>query len=239
MLLLARRDWRDKLHLMEKAGLNDVRVFDVSDDDGTNSFLFEIEIAPSGLALSAIQPIRYLFSCPSEKIKTTWLEAYRNITQINIRSKRLSETTNISSSGVDEEDEEEDFSITSTLGSAASLGGSVAGISRFSSRKTLKEKDKEREEERKKLISEKAIDKAKIEQLTTQLSAVEEKLIEVEKKLKEKEKKFSEMEKTFRDSVNDFKVQESKMLEVHRSLEASEKSKKDELNALRRVVSGM
>ncbi|KAJ3129212.1 cytochrome c oxidase subunit 1 [Nowakowskiella sp. JEL0407] len=241
MILLARKDWRDKLHLMEKAGLNDIRVFDVNEEENStvsDEFLFEIEIAPTGVALSAIQPTRYLFSCPSEKSKVSWLEAYKNITQINVRSKRLSETNggnnfSTSSVGVDGlEDEEEDELMTTTTGSHANI--SVNALARFSTAgRRIKEDDKKKS----------LVEKIKIDGLNAQISLLEEKLSQSELNNKKLETDLQELTSKMERSIQDFQslqTEKVKQAEAYaKASAAAEKSKQEEIDALRRVVSTM
>ncbi|KAJ3092833.1 cytochrome c oxidase subunit 1 [Quaeritorhiza haematococci] len=99
LIIVARKDWRDKYHLIEKASLRDCRVCDVRDDsaEGTaNIHMFEIEVGSveedEMRGLSG-EPTRYLFACNSKSVKQGWLDAYRNLTQLSIRSKHVSEAT--------------------------------------------------------------------------------------------------------------------------------------------------
>jgi chromosome segregation ATPase len=95
LLILARKDWRDKHHVIEKSTLKDIRVSDISEIAGDGSGLLEIEILPS----SAFDPPnRYIVSTASSDDKMTWLEAYKSLARYHVKSKNLADVTMTSSS---------------------------------------------------------------------------------------------------------------------------------------------
>ncbi|KAJ3055168.1 Myosin 10A, isoform D [Rhizophlyctis rosea] len=105
LLILARKDWRDKYHLIDKAALRDVRMADVSDDAGSNlTNYMELEIVPTDGGQS---PDRYLLSTQTQAAKHSWLDTYRNLTQLAVRTKRLSETKSSSSAQLHSDNEDD------------------------------------------------------------------------------------------------------------------------------------
>ncbi|KAJ3041574.1 Intersectin-2 [Rhizophlyctis rosea] len=105
LLILARKDWRDKYHLIDKAALRDVRMADVSDDAGSNlTNYMELEIVPTDGGQS---PDRYLLSTQTQQAKQSWLDTYRNLTQLAVRTKLLSETNSSSSAQMHSDNEDD------------------------------------------------------------------------------------------------------------------------------------
>ncbi|KAJ3196726.1 cytochrome c oxidase subunit 1 [Irineochytrium annulatum] len=99
LIMLARKDWRDKYHLIEQSSLRNCRVSDVS-EEGDQGSLFEIEILPAGAtAASPMSPgppmKRFLLSASSKHAKMGWLDAYKSVADAAVRRKHLSETSEI------------------------------------------------------------------------------------------------------------------------------------------------
>ncbi|KAJ3259155.1 Rho guanine nucleotide exchange factor 4 [Boothiomyces macroporosus] len=99
MLILARKDWRDKHHVIEKTALKDIRVSDISETSGGqgvgSTLLLEIEI----LATSEYdQPNRYIIALASIQEKQTWLDAYKSLVRYIVKSKNINDITMTSSS---------------------------------------------------------------------------------------------------------------------------------------------
>ncbi|KAJ3276081.1 Myosin 10A, isoform D [Terramyces sp. JEL0728] len=99
MLILARKDWRDKHHVIEKTALKDIRVCDISETLGSqgngSTQLLEIEI----LATSEYdQPNRYIIAHSSIQEKQTWLDAYKSLVRYIVKSKNINDITMTSSS---------------------------------------------------------------------------------------------------------------------------------------------
>ena len=99
LLVLARKDWREKLHLVDKSALSNCHVCDIIDDsidppDSLNHMI-ELEIGTSASISEGVSsnPNRYLIEFNSKETKTAWIDAFKSLTQVNvIKSKRLSET---------------------------------------------------------------------------------------------------------------------------------------------------
>lgn len=106
LIIIARKDWRDKYHLIEKAGFRQCRVSDVRENPSEPpQYLLEIEI---GENLDSKDVNRYLFSCTHKVAKQVWLDAYRNVSQISVNSKEFSEISASNVDGGDSDDEEDD-----------------------------------------------------------------------------------------------------------------------------------
>ncbi|KAJ3333516.1 hypothetical protein HDU76_007282 [Blyttiomyces sp. JEL0837] len=93
LIIIARKDWRDKYHLIEQASLRHCRVCDVAEEGDQGAF-FEIEVLPAAGSSSSPhgQQKRFLIVAPSKQVKGSWLEAYRSVALAAIRKKKLSET---------------------------------------------------------------------------------------------------------------------------------------------------
>ncbi|KAH6585062.1 hypothetical protein BASA61_007134 [Batrachochytrium salamandrivorans] len=107
IVILARKDWRDKNHVIEKTPLKDIRVSeiienDVTQDSGVTSLL-EIEILPTS---EYDPPNRYVLAAATINEKVSWLEAYKSLAKHVIKSKQISDVAMTSSSrdGGDDED---------------------------------------------------------------------------------------------------------------------------------------
>jgi hypothetical protein len=85
LLILARKDWRDKNHVIEKTPLKDIRVSDIFDKDPSSAIL-EIEILPN---TDLDPPNRYVISTLTPADKSTWLEVYRALSKSTVRSKDI------------------------------------------------------------------------------------------------------------------------------------------------------
>ncbi|TPX37626.1 hypothetical protein SmJEL517_g00698 [Synchytrium microbalum] len=107
ILILARKDWRDKYHLIEKASIRVCHVWDVKGETPNGLHLFEMLIGPEESDGS-----RYLFGVAPD-IKKQWLETYSKLTQLKIQTKALADVNTDVKAGAhnaaddDEDDDEE------------------------------------------------------------------------------------------------------------------------------------
>ena len=87
LIVVARKDWRDKYHLVEMAPLAAVRLSDVRSKN-QNQHLFEIEMPPqetgSGIPVA---PTRFTFSVTSKTAKMAWMDAVKALIDVTISSK--------------------------------------------------------------------------------------------------------------------------------------------------------
>ncbi|RKO93238.1 hypothetical protein BDK51DRAFT_30320 [Blyttiomyces helicus] len=104
LLIIARKDWRDKYHLECRAVLKNCRVAEVS-DDAEDSFAIEIEVMYFEASRT---PKRYLFCMASASTRSSWVLAYRNLTQSKVSSKRISEAWPSQLTGGEQEEPEEE-----------------------------------------------------------------------------------------------------------------------------------
>ncbi|KAJ3105907.1 Signal recognition particle [Phlyctochytrium bullatum] len=171
-----RKDWRDKLHLVEQASLRNCRVSDVSEDSNTKHF-FELEVLPAGTstATASSKAKRFLFMATSKQMKMSWLDAYKSVAEAGIRKKHFSETSALDcdlGGQSDEEDRKED--------AEGENGGA-----KVSTANEDKKKKKEEEEAKKK-----ADERAEFEKSIAELKA---KLEETEKKLQSAESNIDKL----------------------------------------------
>ena len=110
ILILARKDWRDKHHVIEKTPLKDVRVCDIIQTGDSELFLIlekqsspmlEIEILPT---CEYDQPNRYIISFFSLQDKLIWLNAYKALVKLTVRSRKIEDVIMTTSSS--EKDDE-------------------------------------------------------------------------------------------------------------------------------------
>jgi chromosome segregation ATPase len=106
LLIFARKDWRDKLHVIEKTPLKDIRVCDIAETgDTSETVLVEVEILPSS---DFDFPNRYILSLSSTAEKAAWLDAYKCLVRFHVKSKNINDITmTLSSEDKDNDDEEE------------------------------------------------------------------------------------------------------------------------------------
>ena len=117
IFILARRDWRDKHHVIEKIPLKDVRVSDILERDtslGATNFI-EVEILPASEDDSTN---RYILSFLNLIDKQTWLEGYKALVKSTVRFKNL-EDISMTSTSSDQVDDEEAEKVGTTLRSEA------------------------------------------------------------------------------------------------------------------------
>lgn len=106
LLILCRKDWREKHHVIEKTSLKDIRISDISDGNeaGGASLYLEIEVLPSS---EVDLPNRYVVATANLQDKTTWLDVYKGLVKYTVRSKILAEVAMTSPN--DEHNDEEDL----------------------------------------------------------------------------------------------------------------------------------
>ncbi|KAJ3103434.1 hypothetical protein HDU97_010180 [Phlyctochytrium planicorne] len=201
LMLIARKDWRDKLHLIEQANLRNCRVSDVA-EDGDARNLFEIEILPAGSSASSSSPgksKRFLFSASSKQAKMSWLDAYKSVAEASIRKKLLSETSiqdfDADPAASDEEDNDapkrkKDDTVRLEMESSKKSAQEDAKKKREEEAKRLEETEKNLADITTKLndaLSKIEVSDAKNSELSTKLSESESAL----QSLKEKEESLS------------------------------------------------
>ncbi|KND01548.1 uncharacterized protein SPPG_03349 [Spizellomyces punctatus DAOM BR117] len=235
LLIVARKDWRDKYHLVDQAILKDCIIADVQEkeqDAATN--LLELEINPSSDSHLAISS-RYLFSVSSPQVKQAWLDAYRSLTPANIpiRSKQLSEAGSIISN-LDLVEDEEDVVVV-TEDTAKRRASEVAARQAAKERVTELEARCDREGKRA-MEAERALEaeNAKIEELTSKLDTMEKKAIEAETRAAELSSKLSDtiaartaVEKARDEAMERLTAQEATLLAGGRRIAELEKENKE------------
>jgi chromosome segregation ATPase len=85
-----RTDWRDKYHLLEKASFRQCGVSDIQDEPDAQSLvnMFEIEVGDQDEEYD--ENAQYLFLCPTKAIKMAWIESYKNLSQLGVKTKKFS-----------------------------------------------------------------------------------------------------------------------------------------------------
>lgn len=107
MLLIVRTDWRDKYHLIEKASFRQCGVSDIQDEpDVQSANMFEIEVGEQDGEYD--ENSRYIFACPTKIAKANWIESYINVSQLAVKTKKLSMLTQSVARGSNSDDDEED-----------------------------------------------------------------------------------------------------------------------------------
>ncbi|TPX72929.1 hypothetical protein SpCBS45565_g00028 [Spizellomyces sp. 'palustris'] len=235
LLIVARKDWRDKYHLIDQAILKDCVIADVQEkeqDAATN--LLELEINPSPDSHLAISS-RYLFSVSSPQVKQAWLDAYRSLTPANIpiRSKQLSEAGSIISNLDLVEDEEDVVVVTEdTIKRRASeVAARQAAKERVTELEARSDRESKRAMEAERVLE---AEKAKIEELTSKLDTMERKAIEAEARAAELASKLSDtiaartaVEKARDEAMERLTAQEATLLAGGRRIAELEKDNKE------------
>lgn len=108
LLMIARKDWRDKYHVIEKAVLENVTVSDIDESSAayTQSSgqvgkleaqpMFEVAVRPNN-SNEEDSWKRYTFAASTHGIKFAWLDAYRQLTQTSVPVKTFCENENLAS----------------------------------------------------------------------------------------------------------------------------------------------
>ncbi|TPX39828.1 hypothetical protein SeMB42_g06228 [Synchytrium endobioticum] len=124
ILILARKDWRDKFHLIEKASIRVCQVWDVKGETPNGLYLFEMLIGPEGEDGS-----RYLFGAAPD-IKKQWLETYSKLTQLKILTKMLSDVNADAKApeAQDEDDDDDEEAATDIARKAAAASAAEAQV---------------------------------------------------------------------------------------------------------------
>lgn len=87
ILLMGRRDWRERLHLVQRSYLKDIRLRDLQDTiEAENPF--ELRFNSSN---NRDVPKKYLFSASSPSAKTAWFKTFHNLVSAGVMSKRISD----------------------------------------------------------------------------------------------------------------------------------------------------
>lgn len=104
LIIIARKDWRDKYHLIDKTTFKNSRVCDVqyeATSGNAKQFLFEIEIGDDS---DFSEANRYIFACNSNAIKSLWIESYKNLSDLGVKLKNMLDTEASASVTVDEDE---------------------------------------------------------------------------------------------------------------------------------------
>nr|KAJ3421693.1 cytochrome c oxidase subunit 1 [Polyrhizophydium stewartii] len=93
IIILARKDWRDKHHVIEKSPLKDVRVSEIIEngalmDGSVTTTMLELEILPTS---EGDFTNRYVLATTSIPDKATWLDAYKSLAKHHIKSKQIAD----------------------------------------------------------------------------------------------------------------------------------------------------
>ncbi|KAI8818432.1 uncharacterized protein EV422DRAFT_569854 [Fimicolochytrium jonesii] len=106
-LLFARKDWRDKYHLMENVLLKDCTVADVR-NKSTQAATTLLEFEQKNRDFTRPGLDRFVFLMPSLQAKQAWLEAYRTVCPlgITIQLKEINDAVDIAPVSIDDEDDE-------------------------------------------------------------------------------------------------------------------------------------
>ncbi|KAJ3412973.1 cytochrome c oxidase subunit 1 [Chytridiales sp. JEL 0842] len=198
LLVVARKDWRDKYHVVEQANLRHCRVCDVTDE--TEMPLFEIEILPASTSTTATSPTgqatkRYLLGTPTKQVKVAWLEAYRGVAMGTIKKKKLSESSSTELDAEEEKSEDEED---------------------FKRKKEQEEKEKNDAELAAKKLAEE--EKRKQEELLAQQEA---------QRKKELDEKIATYEVKLQDAVKQAEAAEAKLQALQQQMQLIEKQKED------------
>jgi chromosome segregation ATPase len=202
LLIVARKDWRDKYHLVEQANLRQCRVCDVTEDG--DQALFEIEILPAGSSATTPSPSgqhskRYLLAAPTQQVKIAWLEAYRGVAMGPIKKKKFSESSSLDVDVEEEKsDDEEDY------------------------RQKKDSEEKERIETEKKAAEEERIKQEKL-----QRDEEEKKKLEELQRRKELEDKIAQSEANLEEAVRRSETAEAKVRSFEQLVRSFEKEKEE------------
>ncbi|KAL5034607.1 Rho guanine nucleotide exchange factor 3 [Batrachochytrium dendrobatidis] len=185
IVILARKDWRDKNHVIEKTPLKDLRVSEIIENDalvenGVSTSLLELEIMPTS---EYDPPNRYVIATTAINEKVSWLEAYKSLAKHTIKSKQIGDVAMTSSNrdGGDDEDNTD-----------KSSGGNMLSSNSFSKR------DNE-DEENSGFVARAAVSKnadlmARIRELEQNNILSEQKTNELVKSVAEKDAQISTLE---------------------------------------------
>ncbi|KAI8913192.1 hypothetical protein EDD86DRAFT_216802 [Gorgonomyces haynaldii] len=96
---------RDKHHVIEKTVIKDTRVCDIVDNaqDRVQRYMLEIEILPNS---EYDTPNRYIVSFATKQDKDTWLDAYKSLVKMAVKTKNLQDIS-MTVTKMDQQDEDD------------------------------------------------------------------------------------------------------------------------------------
>ena len=228
LIILATRDWRDKHSILEKTGIKDFRVCEITGSTNASSGsenptgMIEMEILPSS---EFDMPNRYVFSFPALVDKKTWLEAYTSLSKHTINSKLISEVAMTSTSKEAGDDDDVERSPVTGQGRSdeevKSLNAKIAELqtklaeAEQQHQKTITEKtaqfDKDKSDFSEKLIQQERLLESERQNRAEEASKTKEIYNDLDKKFSEQKTLLDRIEAELESSKNQIKIKDAEI----------------------------